>query len=154
MDLDSTGMFPSFSSFITISSYGQLAQGNNTDDQLFPIKIDLPFTVKDIHCGWHYSIFLTTDNKWYGCGSNSSAELAATNQPKSNILTPTEMIFPNIESNKEVQWRLFSCSFSSNTYLLALYTISKRCQWMKQKLRQCITETNNLADIYIQYNNQ
>ncbi len=116
---------------------------------MYPILINIPSPVKDIHCGWHYSIFTTTDNQFYCCGANSSGELAAASDISENILLPILMKLPIIPdvSPSDITWRVYATSFGSNTFLMARICLNKRHQWMQQKLQQFATGQCTISDV-------
>jgi len=132
------------------NSYGQLA--NPKENEPLPIEIKLPFLTKDIHCGWHYSVFVASSGELYSCGANTSGEQAAVSEEKINFRSPMKMNMPVISNVTEssINWRVYTSSFSSNTFLLGRVS-NKRIIWMQSKMKKFSNQGICFPDLLVKH---
>ncbi|EFC41088.1 hypothetical protein NAEGRDRAFT_80830 [Naegleria gruberi] len=127
------------------NSYRQCGSESEVDHHPLPVLIELPKKIKDIFCGWHFSILQTVDGEFLGAGSNSAGELCSiSNISAINKFTPLQLPKPPITTSQMV-WRIFTSSFSSNIFFMVRLENSKRTQWMRQNMKRLIQNKDIVA---------
>ncbi|MEM0173169.1 MAG: hypothetical protein QXI16_01525, partial [Sulfolobaceae archaeon] len=93
------------------NSYGQLGIGNTTS-QTSPVTVPIS-NVKQIACGYYYTLFLLNDGTVKACGDNGSGQLGIGNT--SNQVSPVTVQISNV--------KLVADSFTLTFYTLTLQQI-------------------------------
>src|SRR3989338_1490131 len=131
------------------NSYVQLSQDQQRDYGL-PVLITTNSLIVDIWCGWHHSIFETSEGGYLTCGSNGSGELAGTGVVGGNVLKIAQMSVPTGFSTSSFTWRIITCSFSSVSFYQAVVSNTKRVEWMVTNLKRMVSERSEFSDLVIE----